>query len=219
MAKGTRKDLNHTMANEETVIIPSGKQLMRDLDLLKAEYDERDQKAKAKQDAAEYKAFFDTIHKLWASSAVEEQMVRTDGEAFIVGDMHDLSISASSRLAREEQRSLFRRQSKEVSANIVPCAHKIMSGHDYFQCSYADKEQYDLITRKEFGLSYDHLCKFMDLHDYEFELGIFAYRTEYPSYFEPVVSLLDILPAIYYMIRKEYVIVSFQYVLKIRCKC
>lgn len=29
MAEGMRKDLNHTMANEETVIIPSGKQLMR----------------------------------------------------------------------------------------------------------------------------------------------------------------------------------------------
>lgn len=94
-----------------------------------------------------------------------------------------------------------------------------MSGHDYYQCSYVDKEQYDSITRKEFGLSYDHLCKFMDLHDYEFELGIFAYRTEYSSYFESVVSLLDIIPVIYHMMRKEYVIVSFQYVLKIRCKC
>ena len=207
------------MANEKTVRIPSGKELMQDMDSLKAEYRERDQKVKAKKEEEEYKVFFDTIYKLWTASAIEDQMIRNDGEAFIVGDMYDLSISALSGLTREGPCASFRCQSKEVSSNIVPCAHKMMSGLDYYQCCYADKEQYDSITRKEFGLSYDRLCNFMDLHDYEFELGIFAYRTEYPSYFEPIVSLLDIIPVIYYIIRKKYVIVSFRYVLKIWCKC
>lgn len=189
--------------------IMSGKELK----LCKAEklkeYKKRDQNILTER----YENFCRKMCEIWESAKIEEQLVKND-VAYIEGYVTDLT-----RKEKEYDINFLRLRdySYQISKAVEPKVHKMQSANDYYQYSHAGKEKLQSVLDSELGFDYEFLQRFMNEYDYEWELGIIPQQVERPTYYA-----YDLLFAIFELIRQiksdEWLLVRFQYVLKIKCR-
>lgn len=144
-----------------------------------------------------YYIFCNRMNELWKEWKIEEQLLN-NGHAYIYseGCEYPFDLTGSEKITNK------------IKGKITK--NSLLAGKQYYPLKEDECFQ---ILMNEFYLNFDEFFEFMKNHEFEWELGIEAYRIERPSYFTQ--NIFDLIISI---IKNKWLVTSYKYVIKIWCK-